>query len=346
MRLLGSMHVAIGALFASALSGQDAITRVEENLRAAPNGAVLAVVRPGASLAVRERQPPWLLVELEGWMWERSLQARSRGDFDLVISEAGGENLRAEPSGEIIARFASGTALVEVDRRPGWIRVRRSAWMWSESVAVTEQSGRGAADQEDVPSPADQGVDTVASGSQGVAPEEVLLVSGREAALLSAPDGDTVARALASSNLHVTARDGSWARVRIEGWVWAPAGDSAIVPGQAEPALPAQVLADPARYLGQVVRWELQFISLERASAVRTDFAAGEQFLLARTTDGDRFFIYVVVPPDRLAEVARLLPLERIRVVGRVRTGASPLTGSPIIDLLELQGRRSAPQRE
>jgi hypothetical protein len=340
------MHVAIGALFTSALSGQDAVTRVDEKLRAAPNGALLAVVRPGAALLVRERQPAWLLVELEGWMWERSLQARSSGDFDLVISTPEGENLRAEPSGEIIARFVSGTALVAVDRRPGWIRVRRAAWIWSESVTVTEQSGRAAADQEDAPSPPVQSEGTVTLGSQVAAPEEVLLVSGREAALLNAPDGDTVARALASSNLQVTARDGSWARVRVEGWVWAPAGDSALVSGEAGPVLPTKVLADPARYLGQVVRWELQFISLERAAAIRTDFSAGEQFLLTRPTDGERFFIYVVVPPDRLAEVARLLPLERIRVVGRVRTGASPLTGSPILDLLELQGRRAAPPRE
>ena len=34
-----------------------------------------------------------------------------------------------------------------------------------------------------------------------------------------------------------------------------------------------------------------------------------------------------------------IIPLERIRVVGRIRTGAAVLTGNPIIDLLELTRR-------
>jgi hypothetical protein len=335
------MHVAAGALIVGTLSGQDAITRVEENLRAAPNGELLAVIRPGAPLSVRERQSGWLRVDVEGWMWERSLQGRSSGEFDLVISEQGGENLRAEPSGQIIARFLAGAALVELDRRPGWIRVRRTAWIWAESARVTATTTRTADAQESFPSAGSQGGDATTAAPDPPS-DEVLLVGGRGAALLHAPDGDTLAHALASSNLQVTAREGSWARVRIEGWVWAPASDSTNVLGEEEPLLPGQVLADPRLYAGRVVRWELQFISLQRAEAIRTDFSAGEQFLLTRPTDGERFFIYVVVPPDRLAEVSRLLPLERIRVVGRVRSGASVLTGSPIIEMLELPGRRSA----
>jgi hypothetical protein len=35
--------------------------------------------------------------------------------------------------------------------------------------------------------------------------------------------------------------------------------------------------------------------------------------------------------------VEGLVPLERIRVTARVRTGASALTGTPIIDLLSLE---------
>jgi hypothetical protein len=46
--------------------------------------------------------------------------------------------------------------------------------------------------------------------------------------------------------------------------------------------------------------------------------------------------VYVAVPPERLGEVEGLIPLERIRVVGRIRTGAAVLTGNAILDLVEI----------
>jgi hypothetical protein len=85
-----------------------------------------------------------------------------------------------------------------------------------------------------------------------------------------------------------------------------------------------------------VVSWELQFVSLERAERVRTDFYEGEPFLLARSVP-DNTFVYVAVPPDRLSEVQGLVPLERLRIVGRIRTGSAALTGNPILDLLDLE---------
>jgi glycosyltransferase involved in cell wall biosynthesis len=63
---------------------------------------------------------------------------------------------------------------------------------------------------------------------------------------------------------------------------------------------------------------------------------AGEPFLLARALDQERTFVYVAIPEGRLAEVQALAPLERIRIVGRARSGAAAFTGSPILDLMEL----------
>jgi hypothetical protein len=96
------------------------------------------------------------------------------------------------------------------------------------------------------------------------------------------------------------------------------------------------VAAAPDDYRGEVLQWDLQFISLERAEDLRTDFYANEPFLLTRTGDGDEGFVYVAIPPERLREAEGLSPLERIRVVGRVRTGSSRLTGNPILELLSL----------
>jgi hypothetical protein len=93
---------------------------------------------------------------------------------------------------------------------------------------------------------------------------------------------------------------------------------------------------NPEGHQGRVVDWELQFVSREEAERIRTDFYEGEPFLLTRAVAEGRSFVYVAVPPERLAEVEGLIPLERIRVVGRIRTGATALTGNPILDLLEL----------
>jgi hypothetical protein len=85
------------------------------------------------------------------------------------------------------------------------------------------------------------------------------------------------------------------------------------------------------------VTWELQFVSFERAERVRTDFFENEPFLLTRLPDTEGGFVYVAVPPDRMALVEGLTPLQTIRVTGRIRTGASALTGNPILDLMDLR---------
>jgi hypothetical protein len=48
-------------------------------------------------------------------------------------------------------------------------------------------------------------------------------------------------------------------------------------------------------------------------------------------------FVYVAIPPEQMGAAGGLTPLERITVVGRVRTGSSTLTGAPILDLVEMR---------
>jgi hypothetical protein len=99
---------------------------------------------------------------------------------------------------------------------------------------------------------------------------------------------------------------------------------------------PDQVAGNPEAYRGRVVVWELQFVSMERADRMRSDFYEGEPFLLTRGLQPSSVFVYVAVPEERVEEVEGLIPLERIRVVGRIRTGAAAFTGNPILDLVEL----------
>ena len=323
-----ALYVSLMAVLApgvgSPVHGQGLATlRVEENLRAEPQGSIIGRLRPGASFSVVAVEDRWVQLDVEGWMWTASLRTTDRSDFPLSVSAAPSENLRREPQGEILAVLVESTLLEELEEVTGWKRVRRRAWVWGESVDV---------DLEVPPRDAPR-----STAPQGVGAESWR--SGRGGApLLSAPDGDTLARTEPGANLRILAREGNWVRVRLEGWTWAPIGEYPDA-GDMSPVsdiTPDEVGQDPGAYRGRVVSWDLQFVSLERAEKVRTDFFEGEPFLLARTSTSGSSFVYVAVPPDRISEVEGLIPLERINVVGRIRTGAAALTGNPIIDLLEI----------
>ncbi|MCG6957789.1 MAG: SH3 domain-containing protein [Gemmatimonadetes bacterium] len=331
------------ALLPEAISAQAGATvRVEENLRQAPNAEVLGRLQPGTPLSVVGRRQSWLEVVVEGWVWARSLQVAKRDGLDLVVAAEGGENLRGEPGGQIIGHLERGTLLAEVERRPGWIHVRRQAWIWSASVREAASGSQASSSRPTPPAP---GAGTGRPGAAAAsAPGGVLAVGSSGMAILSAPDGDTVAHADTGTQLEIIARQGSWTRVRLEGWTWTPYGDSAAATvDSAQVLTPEDLTRQPQAFRGRVVSWQLQFISLERAEKVRTDFFEGEPFLLTRFGGPNGPWVYVAVPTARVAEMRGLVPLDRIQVKGRVRTGASTLTGTPIIDLISLTRVGKAP---
>lgn len=323
----------------AALFGQEVLVRVDENVRFEPQGVIVARLAAGTPVRIVERQGPWSRVTFEGTVWEASLQRRDGGSFDLIVSADEGENLRDGPSGAIIGRLNPGTLLNEVSRSPGWIRVQRTAWMWHASL---DAGGGGAAAP---PVPAATPPSTPPSTPPPAAPgrTEWLRAGGSGAPVLATPDGDTLAVARGGSELQVLGREGNWARVRVEGWVWVP-GTELPSGGDADVVLrgvsPAELVREPERYRGRMVSLTLQHISVERAEAVRTDFMEGEPYLLTRSVDADRTFVYVVVPRDQVPELTRLQPLERIQVTARVRTGSAVLTGNPVLELVSLERLR------
>lgn len=324
----GSSLVAVGMslLLVAGLAGQDrALVVVDENIRAEPQGALIGRLPVGTVLDVLQVDGRWAQVRLQGWIWTQSLQSTDRMGFDLAVSATPHENLRAEPSGTILARMLEGALLERVEEVPGWTSVRRVAWVWGPSLEIRESG--------DAPSPAAE-----APGQRSSGTSDWWRSGPGGSTILTGPDGDTLAETRGGAELQVLARQGNWTRVRLEGWIWAPSGqesDSAST-GIVSDLTPEGVSTDPESARGRVVSWELQFVSMEEAERVRTDFYEGEPFLLTRAVSSDRTFVYVAIPPERLGDVEGLTPLERIRVVGRIRTGSAALTGNPILDLLEL----------
>lgn len=331
-----------------------------ENLRNAPSGAVIGFVTGSTRLTGESAVGDWRPVVLEGWIWALSVGPTGAGS--LQVDPADGENLRDSPNGRILARLESGAVLEELRRDGRWVRVRRRAWMWSASVRDVSpnrspassaepagarsggdgDAGAGARRASDEAGATDaNGADGSRAGSGSVeaesgAPARVLTVGPEGATLRGAPGDSAIGSVRAGTEVSVVERRGQWARVRVEGWLRAPE----VAQDTAAPRTGVTVrdLADhPERYQGTRVRWTVQFISLERAERIRTEFYAGEPYLLARGPGEDRPIVYLAVPSALMDRVERLEPLDRIEVVGRVRTPRSPLTGAPVLDLQEIR---------
>lgn len=344
-----------------------------ENLRASPNGERIGRLEAGTRVRSVSVSGPWREVELEGWVWTRSLQVVDRGGYDLVVAVDGGENVRAAPGGEVLGLLVEGALLREEERVPGWIRVTRRAWIWGASVralpgaeagagaGVSPQIGPentpGASDATELdtsaaaardPEPGAAAVDAVSR-----APDAARAVGEARSAsapleLRADPAGPRVADVAAGAALEVTEVEGDWARVRIEGWV--PLAELGAEGTSTSRGLhPTDVTRMPERWVGRPVTWTLEFVGVERADERRPDFAPGEPFLLMRAAapaaaveaapDGAReaatarSFVYVAVSEAQLAELGTLAPLARVTVTGRVRSGASRWTRTPIIEL-------------
>lgn len=308
------------------LAAQSALVAVEEeNFRASPRGTILAQLVEGTPLVIGARQGQWREATLEAWIWGPSVEPDTRGGHDLSVSVTDGENLRATPNGRRLGRAREGMLLDRVEEQGRWVRVRRTAWIWGPSIRIATQAPPP-------PAPAEPSLS---------APTREFTEAGPGAVVQTTPTGDTLARIEPGASVEVLARDGEWARIRVEGWTRVAAlggagvQDQTVLQGVSRDTLQA----DPARFRSRLLEWTLQFISVQEAEEFRTDFLPGESFILTRGPGDDAGFVYLAVPPELLSDVQTLDPLQRIRVVGRVRSARSALTGAPVLDLLEITGR-------
>jgi len=125
--------------------------------------------------------------------------------------------------------------------------------------------------------------------------------------------------------------------VRVETLGWVRQGDLKPPAGEAlDNVTAAQLRDDPEGFRGQLLRWTIQYIALETADDLRPDFTPGERYILARGPAPEYAFAYVVVPPEKVAEVARIAPLSSLTILARVRSGRSAYLANPILELVDV----------
>ncbi len=372
LRSLGPFpHVAIlvallAAPAAATLGAQVRATRDAE-VRATPDGAVIATVQSGTTWEGAGARGGFTRVTLDGWV-DASLLAGRRDSFPASIGGSGTVRLRAEPSlnGRILGMLEAGAGLRIAERRDGWARVRRDAWILSSAVApaparTASGPARAAAD----PAP------TKAAGSAGrggepprggnsspgaASPSAGAAAAATEPAASDEPVREGMLRAAAAVPLRrapgtapigalergavvdPVARDRGWVRVRIDAWV----PESLFVPADSSfvnALTAADLRLDPEFYRGRTVRWTVQVVSLQTADPLRRALAADEPYLLAMGPEGENAILYLAVPPSLLEQARGLPPLAEVVVTARVRNGRSQPTGAPVLDLLSLVRR-------
>jgi hypothetical protein len=291
--------------------GQNRLARLARGARVAAGGAA---------------EGPWTRITVEGWIFERSVGPAARVGYDLMVTRSPEENLRTEPNGALVARLLTGVQLTRVSASGGWVRVRRDGWVRRAALATGASAVAAAPDT--TPAAADTG---------RIDPDAVRTARGT--GLHRTADGDEAGRLADGTRVHVLSRGEEWSRVQVEGWVRTVDLETAP-PGVLMGITAAELRAQPQRYAGQVLRWNLQYIATQFGDELRPDIPTGAPYLLAKGPLPELGFVYVVVPDSLRAAAGRLSPLARIGVTARVRNGRSRYLGHPILDLIALETLR------
>jgi hypothetical protein len=292
----------------------------------------------GAEPQRADTQRDWTRVVVEGWIWGESVGATPRAGFDLAVTRAPEENLRATPGGTVVARLAEGFLLTKLGEDGQWVRVRRSGWV--RRAGLGPAPAAAAADGGPGPGPPRTGGGAPAADS--TPPHAVgdpsRVQPARPTPLYRAPEGPEAGAIARETPVRVLGRSGGgeWTRVQVEGWVKTADLETAP-PGVLVGVSAAELRAAPERYAGRVLRWNLQYLATQVSDDLRPDIPPGATYLLARGPLPERGFVYVVVPEAHRSLIETLTPLASLQVTARVRTGRARFIGNPVVELVTLE---------
>ena len=98
----------------------------------------------------------------------------------------------------------------------------------------------------------------------------------------------------------------------------------------------AEVRSSPDRYVGQLLEWRLQVISVETADELRSEMAPGQPYLLTRGPLPEPGFVYVIVPADQVSRFRSLPPLHEATLRVMVRAARSKYLTTPVVELVSV----------
>ena len=308
----------------SGLELRVAVDRAE--LRWSSTGRRLGWLGRGVTVERLGGRAGWARVGVHGWMWSESLE-RAGGAYRVVPES---ENLRAAPNGRILGQLIEGVGVSGVGADGRWLQIELVGWLPESAVAQPAPETEAVTDTARPAPPPPRPV--VEEPVSAVAPSAMGTLS-RGVEMRNAPQGGAVAQLPAETPIQVLESRGGWTRVRVDGWV----PTSAVRAGSLSEVDPDVVAAAPAgTFIGRTVRWTLEHVALQQADAWRPDFTPGEWYDLARVPGSDGRYVYLVIPERMLEEFRGMSPFRTVRVEGRVRTGQSALTGTPIVEVTRL----------
>lgn len=342
--------LACGALSIPPLAAQAVTLAAETPVLASPGGAVVAVLPKGARVTGGTKQGAHAALPLSGWVFGGSLGPTNRDGFDIGVTAAAGENLRATPNGAVLARLRTGALFKKVSTKGGWSQVQRTVWIATAAlggsaptapptaIAPSGRPGQGAPAATRPPLPAGApAAATAPAGADSVAPDTLAMDArrirlARPAEIYLAPDKGKLGSLVGGATLQPVARARGWVRVRVEGWVREQEIDGKVTT-DADIVTAADVRANPAKFEGQPVDWRVQFVAVRTADELRPELPSGQPYALVRGPLPEPGFVYLSLSDEQAQRFRKLSPLAELSIRGIIRTGRTRYTGTPVVEL-------------
>jgi hypothetical protein len=289
--------VATSLLRADRRNGFDvSVTGTDVRLRAAPDGAQIALLEKGMLLDRVGTRGRWTHVRRRGWV-----------------------------RGSAIAAPAPATAARQSPRTTA-PRPADSA----RATATRDTQPDSAAAYRPMQAPAPAGTTPATTPA-----DTEIMEAARAASLHAVPEGPRSGSFVPGTPVTIVGRAGEWVRVRAEGWVreseLKPATGGPLVGVTA-----AEVRANPERYVGQTVEWRLQYVSTAVADELRPEMPPGQPYILARGPLPEPGFVYLMVTPQELAQISAFPALTELTVRASVRAARTRFLATPVIQLRTL----------
>jgi len=317
-----------------ALAQQRVRITAQTTLLKTPEGPILGRVERGLELTQGRVDRKAVEITIEGWIYARSLGATTLEEFNAIVNDGQGQNIRADarPDARLLGRLSGGALVTRLETKSGWAHVRRQAWVarLAAELPSAPVPATSASSAPTTPAPSRDTTPRAASsgfgdGSRATAP--------RGAVLTNAPGGPEVGTLTNGADVRVLTRANGWTRVRLDAWVPDTALETAE-PGASVGVTAAEVRAEPARWIGQVVQWQLQVVAVQVADALRPELPEGKPYLLCRGPLPESGFVYVLVTPEQAQRYRDAPPLRDITARVRIRAPSSKYLPTPVVELI------------